>query len=376
MSSILNPDTAYIWVPCPGSVLLSAQCENLEDKVKADAGTAVHAGIMTAIYQESRIPTLVEGVIDVTNVKEKYTQEEKECIDLMVDHVRDIAERDGIVNIHCEETTNIPQIHLKAFGTPDVWGHSTDKYILHIWDYKHGHGIVEAFENWQCLMYVSSMLNDACFELEYKIKIHIIQPRAFHRDGPIRTWSLSVDEFKKYEETLIKAANAATGPNPPTIPGKHCRYCRGRRACRALESYCMAAVDYEADAMADHLTPTELGLELAMLEDAANAIKYRITGLTEQAEHHINRGQGVPGWQLEGGSGNLAWAVPLNEVFGTIDKHGFRVRKDAAITPTQAKKLGVPADIVDKLSHRPKKKPKLKRITQADVRRIFPKGFD
>ena len=377
--SILAPSSAKEWVYCPGSVLMSAQCEDLSTKAEADEGTAVHAGIMEAIHKESKIPT-GEPTYNVDEVKAEYTDEENECIDLAVDHVFQTVQEYGVANVHCEDQVNIHPIHEKAFGTPDMWGYSpprenSQKAIIHLWDYKHGHGDVEAFENWQCLMYAigifKSLQCDEQTKISLLIKIYIIQPRSFHKDGPIRTWTITALELNGYFAKLKQAANTALGPNPPTLPGNHCRHCRGRRACPAIESYCMAAVDYQAGALAQHLDPHSLGLELQMLEDVAAAIKYRITGLTEQAEHHLRQGHQVPGYVMELGRGNLDWIGDMEDVFKAGDELGIDLRKPGAFTPTQAKKMGIPEDVIDAISHRPRKKNKLKRQTQADVRRIF-----
>jgi hypothetical protein len=327
---------------------------------------------MKALYNESGIPTR-ELTVDAVN--SVYTDEENECIDLTVDHVLQNVQDYGITSIYCEELVKIQSVHEKAFGTPDMWGYSPPKCTIHIWDYKHGHGIVEAFENWQCLMYAIGLFKSFQCDEQTKqsmlINIHIIQPRSFHRDGPIRTWTIDARKLNGYFAKLKQAADTAMGPNPPTIPGKHCRDCNGRRACPALESYCMAAVDYQSEAWGQHLDPRSLGLELQMLEDAADAIKYRISGLTEQAEHHIKQGDQVPGYIVELGRGNLDWLGDLDDVFKAGDEHGIDLRKPGAATPTQAITMGMPKGVIANITRRPKRKNKLKRQTQADIRRIF-----
>ena len=105
MHSILSPSSASVWVHCPGSVLLSAQCEDLSDKTKSDAGTAVHAGIMAAIYDHSGIPVLKPQYDSALNYT--FDAEESECIDLMVDHVFKTVREYKIEMVHCEEQVNI-----------------------------------------------------------------------------------------------------------------------------------------------------------------------------------------------------------------------------------------------------------------------------
>ena len=106
---------------------------------------------------------------------------------------------------------------------------------LYVTDYKHGYGIVEVANNTQLIAYAIATLDT--FNLWQTIKrvvTTIVQPRASHIDGPIRTHEYTVDDLRvNWWPQYVEAVRAGEDPTTPTKAGKHCKYCPARGYCRA-----------------------------------------------------------------------------------------------------------------------------------------------
>ena len=70
----------------------------------------------------------------------------------------------------------------------DFYLYDQAEKTLYVTDLKYGYEIVEPFENWQALAYAAGVAALPGMVPD-KVVITIVQPRAPHRRGPIRTWS-------------------------------------------------------------------------------------------------------------------------------------------------------------------------------------------
>jgi hypothetical protein len=62
----------------------------------------------------------------------------------------------------------------------------------------------------------------------------IIQPRAFHKDGAVRTETIDLFELYEFEAELATAAIATDDPDAPLVAGDHCKFCPAAWGCEAL----------------------------------------------------------------------------------------------------------------------------------------------
>jgi hypothetical protein len=122
------------------------------------------------------------------------------------------------------------------------------------------------------------------------------------------------------------------------------------------------------------LTPAATGLELAMLKRAQAALDGRISGLESSIEAQLRQGQRVPGWCFEPTEGRTVWNKSAKEVGALGDMYGLALRKEAVITPKQAEKAGIPADMVATYSFTPPGAQKLVPETSTQLRKIFQHG--
>ena len=246
---------------------------------------------------------------------------------------------------------------------------------MHIIDYKFGHEYVDEFENWQLINYAAGLFD--LYQIDGKadewttVTMTIVQPRCYHRDGPVRRLTVRASELRGHINQLRMAAEAAHEANPVATVNPKCKHCSGRHACEPYQRSALQAADLSMRSVPLDLTPVAMGLELAMLKRAQAAMDGRISGLEASIDAQIRQGQRVPGWCLEPTEGRTAWSVPAQEVAILGDMYGVALRKDAVITPKQAEKAGIPAEIVKEYSFNPPGAQKLVPETSTQLRKIF-----
>jgi hypothetical protein len=299
----------------------------------------------------------------------EITDEMREGAELYVGHISG-------TEIHIEEPLDISSIHPDCRGTPDCW--TISGWDIHIYDYKFGHGFVEVYENWQLIEYAAGIVQRLALtglqDQAMTVHMHIVQPRSFHPDGQIRTWSIRASGLRGYFNILRSAEDAATGPDPVTIVSSECNYCVARHACSALATASMSAVDVSRSAVPHNLKPVELASELRFLEHAASLLAARISGLSAEALALIKRGVRLPHYQAVQGQGRERWKIPADQVIQLGEMMGVALGKPAVITPKQAIALKsdmLPADIVRQYSETPYGELKLVPLDTRKTDKIF-----
>jgi hypothetical protein len=340
--SILAPSSAAIWGKsggCTGSVLM-AQAYPEEEGEAAREGTAAHRAaelMINGAAPEYVLNQTLEGVV--------ITPEIVEAAELYAGDVLAAMENAPGGRLYIEELLQIPSVNEECYGTPDAWLFNPDGYQITIWDYKHGFGLVEAKDNWQCICYAAGIMDalgiNGAQDQHLIINIRIIQPRGYHAEGPIRSWRISGSDLRAYINILASNALEALGPGAKCRPGTHCRYCPARHACSALQQATMGALDYLAAPMPHELDPASRSLEYTMLLEAQELIKYRITGLEEIIKNKIKEGEPTPGYSLEVSQGREQWINDPATVIELGKAFGVDLSKPGVLTPNQAIKAGM-----------------------------------
>lgn len=268
-------------------------------------------------------------------------------------------------------------IHPHNWGTPDAW--RLHGRVLDVWDYKYGHRSVPAFENWQLLDYAAGILDmlkiiDDPTRTIDKIRLTIVQPRDYHSDGPVRTWEISVAMLLVYVDRLRAAARASDDENAVCTVGNACRDCSAAHACSTLQAAALDYADVAYRAIPLVLDNTQLARQMSELDRGIELMKARRDGLGEQATGNIKRGESIPGWSLTQGNGRERWNVPVEEVLTLAGMMGVEVAKPGLITPKQAIKAGLPAEVVAGYTETPKGELKLVRDDGSKARNVFNLG--
>jgi hypothetical protein len=126
------------------------------------------------------------------------------------------------------------------FGYVDLTGTSdlviVEKDRLTIGDLKYGLGVVEVPNNPQMLTYLVGAVHR--FGRRGRYRLVILQPRAWHTDGPIREWELTDDDLRVFEALLEAGIKGNYDPKSEATPGDHCQhYCKALSRCREIKRY-------------------------------------------------------------------------------------------------------------------------------------------
>lgn len=359
--------------------------EQLHPGAETDAsreGTASHelAERMVRSYAQAGLNWPADAVGQAAKNGVVWTQESHDAAKIYADDIAVIMAKTGVFagpNLKIEERVHAHRIHAESWGTPDCSIFDKAGGVLYLWDYKFGHRVVDAFENWQLITYAVGLLDEitggnGLHDQHIKIVVTVVQPRAPHRLGPVRRWGIMGSDLRPFANILHGVERDALGDNPRATVGPECRDCSARHACETLQRAAMAMVAYTGGAVSVPLEGSALGLELRLLRSAAEILKARINGLEAQAEAMIQRGDLVPGWVLEQGRGRQRWNVPAADVLLLGDMLGVDLRAPAEpITPKQAIKMGVDATVINGYSETPSTGWKLVESTEAAVAVVF-----
>lgn len=362
----LPPSSAHLWRHCAGWRRMQDLAEPLtEDMTKAAEGVAAHWAVSEVLSGRQ----VCEGQIAPNGVV--LTDEMCEGADLMDDAVG--PERGSL---RVEQRVQMPYIHAANWGTPDAW--RLHGGVIDVWDYKFGHRHVPEYENWQLLDYAwgivqSLYLHEAPERYATPIRLTIVQPRDYHASGPVRTWHLTVGELIGYAAKLKAAADASDLPEAECTPHAACGDCKARHVCPALQGSALAWAEQATPVLPLVLEPVALARQLAVLDWATDLIKARRDGLAAQAMDILRRGGSLPGWALKQGQGRERW-TDMAAAAAMADMMGVNISKPGAITPKQAIKKGLAADVVAAYTETPVGEMKLVRDDGSAARQAFKGG--
>lgn len=358
--SILPPSSAAIW-GAPGGCTGWVQMNQTYPEIETDAsreGTAAHevASRLLSSAARGNCDPVQEGELLPNNVV--VTAEMLESADLYVDDARAVMLASNIFGgalLGIEQQIQIPDIHPQCFGTPDLYLFDAKNKTLYIWDYKYGYEAVEAFENWQLIAYAAGILGHIAkftpllrdrFEPDLEVVFRIVQPRAMHRDGPIREWRVAFADLAPYWGHLRAGALTALAPTSAQQSGPHCKYCPGRHACPAAMTAGARLFEAATVGLPVDLSVEATAVQLQIITRARKQLEALESGFEQQVEHLIRSGSHVPGFKMEQSFGREKWATAPEEVMALGDLLGFELRKPALVTPKQAIKLGVDASVI------------------------------
>jgi hypothetical protein len=339
----LPPSAAAHWVNCAGWLKMSRLFPAREDTPASLEGTASH-WVLSEAFANRIVPvgTLAPNGIAVT-------QEMHDGAELFMSNIPDEVMTSG-GSIHVEERTGSQSIHADVWGTPDAWWIRDN--VLHVADYKFGKGFVDEFSNWQLICYIAEVLAAHHGALDdINIEIIICQPRCYSQDSSWRVWRTSEPELRPFIKILRDAAIAAQDPDARCTSGSHCAHCQAIVHCPASQQAVSHAMHVTATADPSNMPLEAMGLMRGMIGDARDILKAMADGMDIELEASIRAGKSVSGWAMMPGKGKTDWNVSVGEVVALGDMFGVALRKDAAMTPIQARKeftkAGIDPALVD-----------------------------
>lgn len=369
--AFLPPSGAYAWKPCPMWATMNRLYPK-PDTEDSRNGTAAHWAFYEMLYAR---PVAV-GQVAPNGVA--LTDEMIQAAELYCDVIdRDLAAC-GLDRryLQVERRVFMPRIHAENWGTPDTWFYAAHLRRIFLYDFKFGHEFVDAYENDQCIDYTNGIAEalglDGLQDQAHTVDIVVIQPRNYDRAGPERRWKVTLSDLRAHYNILTSSANLAMLPNPPSKAGKHCKHCPGRHACNTVQRGAYEGAHFAKESSPVNLPPAALVLELHMLEDAKALLDARVSGLQEEVESRVrHKNERMPGYKMVETYGRQDWSVPVQQIVALGSAMGVNVAKPGALTPLQAIKAGLPADLVNSMSGKAKTGVKLVRDDGRDASRVF-----
>lgn len=356
--ALLSASSAYRWLACPPSALLSAKYEDTSSSY-AQEGTAAHA-----LAEYKVLKALGRKADDPTENLDYFNEEMDEATDAYAAYVfEQVAEAkkattDPIVLVEqrVDFSTYVPD----GFGTADALIIADGK--LSITDLKYGQGVlVEADHNPQLMCYALGAYEmfSALYDIE-TVSMTIFQPR---RDN-VSVFEMKASDLLDWAENTLKPkAELAAECKGDFTAGEHCRFCKAKADCRARAEANLALARYDF-ALPPTLTDADIEAILPLLDELtswAEDIKaYALTRAVAGKEWH--------GYKLVAGRSNRKY---VNE-----DAVAKKV-SDAGFNPYEEKLLGITAmtkllgknrfeELLSSLIEKPQGKPTL--VPESDKR--------
>lgn len=359
--AVLRPSQAVRWVLCSGSHALEAHYPQDEESPEARQGTAAHYQVTETLHGR------IWPVGTLAPNGHPIDEEMVECGQLYIDDVRaELSSAtlasyggEGDVLYYVEaKVYGHKTIHPKNEGTPDTFMLFRSARKLVIWDYKYGHRYVDPFNNWQMVDYAGCIFETFGITRdeakEWTVSIRVVQPRNYHRDGPVRRWDTTGRVIVGLLDQMSAAARKAKERVQATQTGPWCRDCSARRGCDAFMRSSATAMDVASDTMTHELPAPALGLELRNLHRAKKVLEARIDALEEQAIATIRGGQTVPYYTIGYVQGRERWTMPAAQVFALGEAFERDLRKPVEpVTPAAARKLGIDPAVVKEFTETP-----------------------
>jgi hypothetical protein len=361
--AIIAPSILDRIVGCNGSVALCAQIPAEPETDDEAEGHAAHWVALTMAMQMGQPVPLGSKAPNGVEVDQE-----------MIDGGRIYTEAlEGFPGTG-EQTIRIARIHAEhCYGTPDFYQYSDVRRTLRIVEYKYGHKYVEVFRNWQMMSYASGVMDLLKLDDQQTIlDFVLVQPRWYHRDGPIRRWTVEATAIRPYINDAATAAEAALSSHAVCKTGNHCEFCPARHRCGTLHAAVGNIVDFVGQRDLMSQSPDDVGRELRILHIAAKRLNARITGKETQALELMKQGKRVPFYKTDSTNPHVKWIKSVAEIEALGMIYGKKLIKDPEpITPRQAIMLGIDAAVIDGYSQRPHGSTKLVPDSTENASKVF-----
>lgn len=309
--------SARLWA-CAGSLTLGERYPEKGESLAAAWGTACHQVSEKVLTSEAQLDDLLDTVEKTKEHSIDVNEDMIECARVYVDYVHERAASDPQAELWIERRFSLVKIDppFDAGGTGDAVIYLPGEKLLEIVDLKGGRGVVvEAKGNKQERTYsLGAMLENSALDVR-QIMTTIVQPRAPHRDGRIRSETFHVADLMEWTAELLGAMKRSKSAWDDygagdwdafyLNPGNHCAstFCPARATCPAVQKASFEAVGLWFDDVTDkphlHNTPDSLMPEqIAALLDAADMVEGYLNAVRAYAHSQAESGVKIPNYDL------------------------------------------------------------------------------
>lgn len=377
-----GPSSASRWLICTDSPFAQ---EGYPDETTdaADEGTAAHWLLEQCLNfnwtpedAAEKFGHVVPADEEVGTLKEwPITGEMKEAVQLHIDTVRPDLDKRG-TQLFVEERVRLDghmELPYPVGGTADTILYLPRSKTLKIIDFKYGRGHVVEVKNDnyginpQLGIYALATLAELERLMGKKVEVKkveatIVQPRAPHKKGKVRTYKTTPLGLMKLEGAVRAAL---TGPRE-RIPGDHCHFCRAKPDCKAYhgDREARATADFTAEPETKEVAeptdglnlqkvmgqpPKGLTLEtLGQIRQHLPALRSWIKEVEEEVKTRLLHDLKVPGARLGMGRGSRAYGGSPEELIAAVEATANELEVDTSDLYTQPS-LQTPAALEKKL---------------------------
>lgn len=358
----IRPSGSKVWLACPlGLTMQNLYGDRYPAGAAADEGTAAHEVLEAVLTPGSRVLEFASNGVTIS-------EEMREHARAAWLYVASLCGEGGAFHSERPLTMRLPTTP-DIQGTADVVVLPPDGKTVHVIDYKYGHGHVPA-DSPQLKIYGIAAAQE--FNRE-TVHLHVIQPRDYTAKSP-RSYHFTPAAQTEFCDEVANALRLAMLPKPYAVAGTHCLRCPGRGHCDTLRT---ASLEFSEACGTDTTAPEAVAAELRIAQQAVDLATARLKGLQDEATHVISSGGLVPGWALERKPGRQQWkATDEAHVLALADAFGIggAVSKRVLITPPQAQKAGLPAELVKLHTERPMGQPRLVPAADTLAAQVFSTG--
>ena len=362
---ILQPSAFKRTIECPGWGGLCTKHGLIQPESKwAIEGSAAHfladrcvsAGINPALFAGQQIWQTNDGNFAISTDRSKIPAAKITITDDMVAAVKvytDEISRQKSVTIgaqcYSERRVDLSWLVPGMFGTVDY--HIIEPMnVLYVTDYKHGAGVVvevgeKPGDNVQTSIYALAALGENNRHMVGEVISTIVQPRAPHPAGPVRSIKYDVEDLYAWgRAVVVPAARAAMQKDAPLKAGPWCRFCPASSPASKLCPEIVKQMAERANIMfpsEDQLLPavksappdpvTMTGEALDRFLDFADVFDSLIKAVKNEAYQRLLRGAADAPIRYKLVAGRLstrAWAFEGGELLRKLQEHAHIYEAD------------------------------------------------
>lgn len=362
--SVYSPSGSKRWLNCTASIeyLKTFKRKQGEPNFYAEEGTCAHELSAHCLDSDMDAKELVGSKFNNILVDTEMAKETQKYIDYIN------GQDTWNSTVWVENKVSLQHLEPDMFGTADAIIFSFDEYEieegvhlitkgeLEIVDLKYGRGVVvEATDNTQMMIYALGALthlakNNIKFHPSFDVKMTIVQPRAPHELGPIRSTYLTVAQLKDFQKEVKEKVKESKSKEPKFVATEEgCRWCEASPFCKAHANHNMdiAKIEFSefelspAEFKKTRPEPKELDeQDLVNIMKHTKAIEHWLKGITAYCLEQLQQGKKVPGYKLVYGRSNRAFKdqSKVEEILKDYGTEEDRVYKTKFLTVAQLEK--------------------------------------